>query len=62
MSFETKHLFPQSGGIETAAQLLARGLLVSFPTETVYGLGVRADDPEAVARLDAVKRRAAGKQ
>jgi L-threonylcarbamoyladenylate synthase len=57
MSFETKHLFPQSGGIETAAQLLARGLLVSFPTETVYGLGADARDGRAVAAKFAAKGR-----
>lgn len=41
---------------EAAAILRARGL-VSFPTETVYGLGARADDPAAVAALYAAKGR-----
>ena len=30
--------------IDAAARLLAAGELVAFPTETVYGLGARADD------------------
>ena len=32
--------------------------LVAFPTETVYGLGARADHPSALARLVAAKGRA----
>ncbi len=46
--------------IEIAAALLARGDLVAFPTETVYGLGARADDDQAVARIYAAKGRPAG--
>jgi L-threonylcarbamoyladenylate synthase len=45
--------------IEAAARLLRAGRLVAFPTETVYGLGANALDPEAVARIYAVKRRPA---
>jgi L-threonylcarbamoyladenylate synthase len=37
--------------IERAAELLAQGQLVAFPTETVYGLGARADDDAAVAQI-----------
>ncbi len=40
-----------------AAQRLADGELVAFPTETVYGLGARADDDDAVARIYAAKGR-----
>lgn len=40
-----------------AAQCLADGGLVAFPTETVYGLGARADDDDAVARIFAAKGR-----
>ncbi|MEO5732439.1 MAG: L-threonylcarbamoyladenylate synthase [Rubrivivax sp.] len=43
--------------VEAAARRLARGDLVAFPTETVYGLGARADDDAAVARLYAAKGR-----
>ena len=42
-----------------AASVLARGGLVGFPTETVYGLGARADDDAAVAAIFAVKGRPA---
>ena len=40
-----------------AAQTLAEGGLVAFPTETVYGLGARADQTSAVARIFAAKGR-----
>ena len=36
---------------------LAAGELVAFPTETVYGLGARADDDAAVAKIFAAKGR-----
>ena len=45
--------------IERAASALAAGELVAFPTETVYGLGARADDDAAVARIFAAKGRPA---
>src|SRR5437870_805205 len=48
---------PSANEIEAAADALRRGRLVAFPTETVYGLGANALDPEAVARIYAVKRR-----
>lgn len=44
-----------------AAELLRAGRIVAFPTETVYGLGARADAPEAVAELRRIKRRPQGK-
>ncbi|MEZ6137915.1 MAG: L-threonylcarbamoyladenylate synthase [Pirellulaceae bacterium] len=40
-----------------AARLLLAGGLVAFPTETVYGLGVDATNPAAVARLFTAKGR-----
>jgi L-threonylcarbamoyladenylate synthase len=45
--------------IERAAHALARGELVAFPTETVYGLGADAGSREAVARVYALKGRPA---
>lgn len=45
--------------LEAAALTLARGGLVAFPTETVYGLGARADDDAAVAAIFAAKGRPA---
>ncbi|HPD32710.1 MAG TPA: Sua5/YciO/YrdC/YwlC family protein, partial [Phycisphaerae bacterium] len=44
--------------LREAAACLAAGGLVVFPTETVYGVGANAADPDAVARLRAVKQRA----
>jgi len=44
-------------GIARAADLLRSGRLVAFPTDTVYGIGSRTGDPEALARLFAAKRR-----
>ncbi len=38
-----------------------KGEIVSFPTETVYGLGIRWDDPDAFLRLASVKKRAVNK-
>ena len=43
--------------IAQAAQLLADGGLVAFPTETVYGLGANASDEQAVAGIFAAKGR-----
>jgi L-threonylcarbamoyladenylate synthase len=43
--------------LDTAARRLADGSLVALPTETVYGLGARADDDVAVARVFAAKGR-----
>jgi L-threonylcarbamoyladenylate synthase len=45
--------------IAVAAGELAAGRLVAFPTETVYGLGARADDDAAVAQVFAAKGRPA---
>jgi L-threonylcarbamoyladenylate synthase len=45
--------------VTAAAQVLARGELLAFPTETVYGLGARADDDVAVQRIFAAKGRPA---
>ncbi|RVU18729.1 L-threonylcarbamoyladenylate synthase [Methylobacterium oryzihabitans] len=53
----TQRLGPDGAGIAEAARLLRTGGLVAFPTETVYGLGVDAGDPAAVAALYAAKGR-----
>jgi L-threonylcarbamoyladenylate synthase len=45
--------------LATAADTLAAGDLVAFATETVYGLGARADDDAAVARIFSAKGRPA---
>lgn len=51
-----------SGQLDTdiivrAAALLRRGELVAFPTETVYGLGAYAANPQALSKLYATKGR-----
>ena len=45
--------------LKKAAELLRKGHLVAFPTETVYGLGADASNAEAVKKLYEVKRRPA---
>jgi len=49
-----------AAAIDRAAALIAAGDLVAFPTETVYGLGARADRDEAVAKIFALKGRPSG--
>jgi len=51
---------PDPAGIARAADILRAGGLVAFPTETVYGLGAHALDPDAVRRVFAAKGRPAG--
>ena len=46
---------------ERAAEVLRRGGLVVYPTETFYGLGALLASAEAVARLAAAKLRPDGK-
>lgn len=50
---------PDAATVEEAASVLARGGLVAFPTETVYGLGADALNAEAVERIFEVKGRPA---
>ncbi len=51
--FFTEKDLPECG------ELIRKGELVCFPTETVYGLGANALDPKAVARIFEVKNRPA---
>lgn len=48
-----------SRALQRAAQRLADGGLVAFPTETVYGLGGDAENPDAIAAIYATKGRPA---
>lgn len=43
--------------LKKAAQVLEKGGLVAFPTETVYGLGADALNPEAVKKIFIAKGR-----
>jgi L-threonylcarbamoyladenylate synthase len=55
----TRLLAADAAAIAIAAKTMARGGLVAFPTETVYGLGADAANGEAVARVYAAKGRPA---
>ncbi|WP_173586092.1 L-threonylcarbamoyladenylate synthase, partial [Methylogaea oryzae] len=46
---------PTPETIAAAAQCLRDGGLVAIPTETVYGLGADASNPQAVLRIFAAK-------
>ncbi len=60
MKWETRQLkVEEPAEIAEAAQLLRRGGLVAFPTETVYGLGADALDAAAVAGIFVAKERPA---
>jgi len=48
---------PEMKKIRVAASFIKKGGLVAFPTETVYGLGADALNPEAVRTLFKAKRR-----
>ena len=46
---------------ELIAEVVSRGSLIIFPTDTVHGLGCAAQNPRAIARLYRLKRRERGK-
>jgi len=50
---------PEPDKIRVAAEVLKKGGLVAFPTETVYGLGANALDEKAVLRIFDAKNRPA---
>lgn len=54
-------LTADAGGVARAAELVAAGELIAFPTDTVYGIGCIAGNEVALARLFAAKRRPADK-
>lgn len=54
-------LKPAAEVISEAAGALRRGEPIAFPTETVYGIGARALDAEAIARIYEIKGRDEGK-
>lgn len=57
ISSGTQELTADPGGIAQAADFLRQGLLVAFPTETVYGLGGDARNGQAVASIYEAKGR-----
>ena len=50
-------VMPERETVREAAQVIRCGGLVAFPTETVYGLGADALNPEAVAQIYEAKGR-----
>ena len=43
--------------IQKAVEVLRKGGVILYPTDTVWGIGCDAPDPEAVARVYEIKRR-----
>ena len=54
---KTKILTTDEKDIRIAAEIISSGGLVAFPTETVYGLGGDALNPDASHRIYAAKGR-----
>jgi L-threonylcarbamoyladenylate synthase len=50
-------LNPETEKVRVAADIIRKGGLVAFPTETVYGLGADALNPKAVLALFGAKKR-----
>jgi L-threonylcarbamoyladenylate synthase len=48
---------PETEKVQTAANIIRKGGLVAFPTETVYGLGADALNPKAIAAMFKAKKR-----
>ena len=48
---------PDKSAVLFAAELLKNGLLVAFPTETVYGIGANFSDKKSIERLYKIKKR-----
>lgn len=46
----------KSNGLETALNILRRGGVILFPTDTVYGIGCRFDRPAAIERIRNIKK------
>ena len=58
---QTEILQPTEENLLRAAELIKRGELVAFPTETVYGLGADALNVEACRKIFAAKGRPSDK-
>jgi L-threonylcarbamoyladenylate synthase len=53
----TDALPPTAEGVARAAELLDAGLIVAFPTDTVYGVGVAVSHPDRLPSLFELKDR-----
>lgn len=58
----TDRILATDDGIAGAAALIRDGSLVAFPTDTVHGVGGRADDPAVLERLFSLKGRPADRR
>ena len=54
---KVQSIFQNPDELQTAADILAKGGLVAFPTETVYGLGANGLNEDAVRSIFAAKGR-----
>ena len=59
VALKTEILPAGEAAVAAATRVLAKGGLVAFPTETVYGLGADATNPAAVTRIYQAKGRPA---
>lgn len=59
LTIHTAH--PEGRAISKAAEILAAGGLVIYPTDTVYGLGCSIEDKNAIERIHLIKRQRADK-
>ncbi len=57
ISVDPTHLEISENDIKNAAEIIKRGGLVAFPTETVYGLGGDGTNPEASRKIYSAKGR-----
>lgn len=53
----TEPLLDTQEQVQRGVEILRRGGIVAYPTDTVYGLGASLDKPGAIARIYAVKQR-----
>lgn len=58
---QTEILSPTNENLRKAAELIARGEIVAFPTETVYGLGANGLNVDACKKIFAAKGRPSDK-
>jgi tRNA threonylcarbamoyl adenosine modification protein (Sua5/YciO/YrdC/YwlC family) len=55
MIVEVNSEHPQPRRIREALRMMKKGSLIAYPTDTVYGVGCRFDDREAVKKLQRLK-------
>jgi L-threonylcarbamoyladenylate synthase len=54
---ESKPITKMKEEIQKAIEVLRKGGVILYPTDTVWGIGCDATDPEAVAKIYAIKNR-----